>query len=68
MISVTRFDDRGTALATIELDDFTVEILYAGIAQLLHETAGATPGPTAHRDLTREARQRREKILARIQA
>ncbi len=54
-------------MAAIEVDDFTIEILYAGLADLLREAA-QTPVPEsgATAELSRQARQRRDKILARI--
>lgn len=70
MIKVLRLADDGTEVATIEVDDFTVEVLYAGLADMLREAAGSS-GPAAAQpvdalDLSRDARQRREKILSRI--
>jgi len=67
MIKVTHVADDGTETASIEVDDFTIEVLYAGLADMLHEAA-KTPGgvtPSAC-DLPREARQRRQRILTRI--
>jgi hypothetical protein len=64
MVKVIHVDDNGAEMATVEIDDFTIETVYAGIATLLR-TASAAPSPSPAA-LTREARQRREKILTRI--
>ena len=67
MVKVIHLADDGTEMAAIEVDDFTIEVIYSGIAEMLRraaasdESAAAAPG-----DLPREARQRREKILGRI--
>ena len=67
MIKVTQVADDGTEMASIEVDDFTIEVLYAGLAEMLR---GAVETPTAVTrsgcDLPREARQRRQRILTRI--
>jgi hypothetical protein len=66
MVKVIRVDDNGDEMATVEIDDFTIETVYAGIATLLRaaSTSAAPPAPAA--ELSRQARQRREKILTRI--
>ena len=46
MIRVTRVAEDGTESAVVEIDDFTVEVLYSGIADLLRE-AGAVPPAAA---------------------
>lgn len=67
MIKVTQVADDGTETASIEVDDFTIEILYAGLAEMLREAAEMPGSVTTTRcDLPREARQRRERILTRI--
>jgi hypothetical protein len=67
VIKVTQVAEDGTETASIEVDDFTIEILYAGLADMLkkaaHLPAEATPAAC---ELTRTARQRRERILTRI--
>jgi hypothetical protein len=68
MVKVIRVADDGTELAAVELDDFTIEVIYAGIAEMLQAAATCPVGsavPSAG-DLPREARQRRQKILTRI--
>jgi hypothetical protein len=66
MVKVIHVDDNGAEMATVEIDDFTIETVYAGIATLLRtaSTSAAAPAPAA--ELSRQARQRRQKILTRI--
>jgi hypothetical protein len=66
MVRITQVDDSGADVATIVLDDFTIEILYSGIAHLLRdaEVNQAPPAPAA---LSGQARRRRERVLHRIQ-
>ncbi|HTU39642.1 MAG TPA: hypothetical protein VMF35_16700 [Acidimicrobiales bacterium] len=67
MVRVTHLADDGTETASIEIDDFTIEIIYSGIADLLRAAAAADGPPALAADeLPRGARQRREKILTRI--
>ena len=67
MIKVIHLGDDGTEMATIEVDDFTIEIIYSGIAEMLREAAVSKAiAATASGDLPPEARQRRQKILSRI--
>ena len=67
MVKVIHLADDGTELAAIELDDFTIEILYSGLAHLLREAAhGRVPEGGPSSELSRQARQRRDKILTRI--
>jgi hypothetical protein len=72
-IKVIQLADDGTEVAAIELDDFTVEVVYSGLADMLHEAAVAPGAGTAGPfelaepiDLPRDARLRRAKILMRI--
>ncbi len=67
MVKVIHLADDGTEMAAIEVDDFTIEVIYSGIAELLRQAA-ASNEPVAETlgDLPREARQRREKILSRL--
>ena len=65
MIKVIHLDDSGAEMAHIEIDDFTIETVYAGIATLLC-AASAAPSPAPTSELSRQTRQRREKILTRI--
>jgi hypothetical protein len=67
MIKLTQVADDGTETASIEVDDFTIEVLYAGLAEMLREAA-ESPGTVtpATCELPRAARQRRQRILTRI--
>ncbi len=67
MVKVIRVAEDGTETAAIEVDDFIIEVVYSGIAEMLREAAastGAAAEPVG--ELPRAARQRREKILSRI--
>ena len=67
MVRVTQLADDGTELAAVEIDDFTVEVIYSGLADLLREAAAARPAVAApSSELPREARQRRQRVLSRI--
>jgi hypothetical protein len=66
MFKVIQVDESGAELAAIELDDFVIETVYAGIATLLRAAATSAPGPSSPPELSRAARQRREKILTRL--
>ena len=69
MVKVIHLSDDGTEVAAIEVDDFTIEVIYSGIAEMLREAASVQPEPAAAAvDLPRAERQRREKILTRIRA
>jgi hypothetical protein len=66
MIKVIHLDDSGAEMATVEIDDFTIETVYAGIADLLRRATLTTPPTSSTPGLSRQERQRREKILTRI--
>jgi hypothetical protein len=66
MVKVIHLADDGTEMAAIEVDDFTIEVVYAGLADLLREAAEPKAPVVPSCDLSREARQRREKVLTRI--
>ena len=67
MVRVIHLADDGTEMAAIDLDDFTIEVIYSGIADMLRAAAGREDPSFALRDvLPRDERQRREKILTRI--
>jgi hypothetical protein len=67
MVKVIHVADDGTEMAAIEVDDFTIEVIYSGIAEMLRAAAASNVAlPTPPVELPREARQRREKILSRI--
>jgi hypothetical protein len=65
MVKVIHVADDGTEVAAIEVDDFTIEVIYSGIAEMLREAA-SQPAPAAELDLPRAERQRREKIITRL--
>jgi hypothetical protein len=65
MVRITRFDDDGGQQAEITLDDFTIEILYSGIADLLQQAANV-PEIAPLAPISHEARLRRSRILTRI--
>ena len=46
MVKVIHLADDGTEMAAIEVDDFTIEVIYSGIAEMLREAA-ASNGPVA---------------------
>ena len=67
MIRVIRLAEDGTETAAVEIDDFTVDVLYSGIADLLREAGTSPPRAAAGaRELPRQERERRERILSRI--
>ncbi len=67
MVKVIHLADDGTEMAAIEVDDFTIEVIYSGIAEMLREAAAAKGLATRPRgELPRIERQRRDKILSRI--
>jgi hypothetical protein len=67
MVRVTQLADDGTELATVEVDDFTVEVIYSGLAEMLRDAAAAHPPVSAPVcDLSSQARQRRQRVLSRI--
>jgi hypothetical protein len=67
MVRVIRIAEDGTEKESVELDDFTIEVVYSGISDMLRDAASSKElGFAASLDLPREARQRREKILTRV--
>lgn len=68
MVKLIQVADDGSEVAAIEVDDFVIEVIYSGIAEMLREAACTQSDPLAAgtRDLLRAERQRREKILTRI--
>ena len=67
MVRVTQLADDGTELAAVEIDDFTVEVIYSGLADLLREAAAPRPPvPALSCEVSRQARQRRQRVLSRI--
>ena len=41
MVKVIHLADDGTEMASIEVDDFTIEVIYAGLAEMLRDAAAA---------------------------
>lgn len=67
MVKIIQVADDGTEKAAVELDDFTVEVIYSGIADMLRDAETAQSGHIVPSlDLSREERQRREKVLTKI--
>ena len=67
MVKVIQVAADGTEMAAVEVDDFTIEVIYSGIAEMLRQAAASNEAATAPGgELPREARLRREKILSRI--
>jgi len=67
MVKVIHLAEDGTEMAAIEVDDFTIEVIYSGLADMLREAAASTTvAAAAPADLSREARLRRDKILTRL--
>jgi hypothetical protein len=67
MVKIIQVADDGTEKAAVELDDFTVEVIYSGIADMLRAAESAQHAhATSAFDLSREERQRRAKVLTKI--
>jgi hypothetical protein len=66
MVRVTQVDASGNEQATVELDDFTVEILYSGIATLLEQATSAQSRAGQQSEPSSAERQRRARILTRL--
>ena len=67
MVKVIHLAEDGTEMAAIEVDDFTIEVIYSGLADMLRVAAASTTvAAAAPADLSREARLRRDKILTRL--
>jgi hypothetical protein len=67
MVKIIQVADDGTEKAAVELDDFTVEVIYSGIAEMLRDAESAQDAHVVSSlDLSREERQRRERVLTKI--
>jgi hypothetical protein len=67
MVKVIQLADDGTETASIEVDDFTLEVIYSGLAEMLRVAANDPVQSVVPVDeLSRQARQRRDKILTRL--
>jgi hypothetical protein len=66
MVKVTQISDDGAEVVSVELDDFTIEVIYSGLAAMLREAAARPSAPAPSGDLSREALQRRQRVLTRL--
>jgi hypothetical protein len=67
MIKVIQLADDGSEMASIEIDDFTVEVVYSGLATMLQDAATARlPVSAQSCDMSRQALQRRRRVLSRL--
>ncbi len=67
MVKLIQVADDGTETASIEVDDFTMEVIYSGLAEMLRDAAAARPPASAPAcELPRDARQRRQRVLSRL--
>jgi hypothetical protein len=67
MVKIIHLADDGSEMATVVLEDFTVEVVYSGIADMLREANAAERVDMATSAyISREGRMRRDKILTRI--
>jgi hypothetical protein len=67
MVRIIHLADDGTETASIEVDDFTIEVIYSGLAEMLRDAAASQQTvATPVCELPRAARQRRERVLSRI--
>ena len=68
MVKVIHLDENGDETAVIEIDDFTIETVYQGIAVMLRDATPAPPHASAPNGLSKAERQRRQRILTRLHA
>jgi len=67
MVRLTQLADDGTELAAVEVDDFTIDVPYSGLAEMLRESAAPRPPVSASAwDPSRQAHQRRQRVPSRI--
>ena len=59
MVKVIHLAEDGTEMAAIE-------VIYSGLADMLREAASSVVAAAAPAELSREARLRRDKVLARL--
>ncbi len=57
MVKVIHLADDGTEMAAIEVDDFTIEVIYSGIAEMLREAATSNEQSRAHPDAISRVRR-----------
>jgi len=63
MVRVIHLADDGSEMASIDVDDFTIEVVYSGLATMLHDAAAAS---APSREMSRQALQRRQLVLSRL--
>ena len=65
MVKVIQVADDGTEKAAIEVDDFTMEVIYSGMAEMLRDAAAARRPSASRRPPASAARrrQRRQRVL-----
>jgi hypothetical protein len=68
MVKVIYVSDNGAETATVELDDFTVKVLYPEIADMLQGATADQPCPSPQFKLSRQARQRRARSSNRVKS
>jgi hypothetical protein len=68
MIKIVRIADDGTEMESVVLEDFTVEVVYSGISDMLRDAASYDQGLAPPLDLPHEARRRRDKVLTRMRS
>ena len=67
MVKVIQLADDGSEMASIEIDDFTIEVVYSGLATMLHDAAAArVPLSAPSCEMSRQALQRRRRVLSRL--
>jgi hypothetical protein len=67
MVKVTHIASNGTETATVKLDDFTVKVMYSGIADMLREAASLERAErVASCEFSLVDRQRRETVRGRL--
>jgi hypothetical protein len=68
-VRLTQLAEDGSETASIEVDDFTIAVIYSGLAEMLREAASSStrsPASVPACELSREARQRRQRVLSRL--
>jgi hypothetical protein len=68
MVKVIHLDDDGAETAAIEIDDFTIETVYQGIAVMLRDATPGQPYAPAPNGPSKAERLRRQRILTRLHA
>jgi hypothetical protein len=66
MVRLIQVADDGTETASVEVDDFTMEVLYSGLAEMLRDAAARPPASAPACELSPDARHRRQRVLSRL--